>query len=707
MNASNTFFSFIFLCLSVLGQTPEFNDLLKKAEAGDPEAQSTLGFAYYKGDGVTQSFADAFKWISAAAKQGHADAQLRLGYLYSQGKGVQRHYPTAYAMYALSEASGGVDGAQYLAAISEQMSEAEIEQGKEIFEDLKLRIQPKEPEKPVEPEKPEEPKATDPPAQPEMSQPQKNLEALKEKAASGDREAQFILGRKYFFGSKAEGIPRDIEETLKWYVKSAEQGFAPAQFNLGVVYQLGQGVKKNPEEALKWYIEAAEQGFAAAQFNLGGMYIANDGIPTDHEEAIKWFKAAAEQGEEMAQYYLGVIYKKGEGVRPDFEVALKWFQKAATQGNINAQYELGVLYHQGLGTDQDFREAAKWYLMAATKNYIPAQMALGVMFENGLGVKVDYREAIKWYRMAALQGNPVAQYNLGVLYNIGAGVPSDFVISYAWFNLSAASGFPQGVAARKNLAEKMTPDLIAKSQALSRELASKIEQGQAKAKEPPPTKKPQPNTIEVRGTGTGFFITDDGYFLTNSHVVASGSRIQVVTNTGKTHTAKRVKIDPKNDLAVFKVEGDFKALPLASSRGIRLGEDVFTVGFPQVSIQGFSPKLTKGTISGLAGVRDDPGSFQISVPIQPGNSGGALADSRGNVIGIIVSQLNEIKVLKSTGSLPQNVNYAIKSSFANAFLDSLPLVVDKLKEPQPSDQARDFAEVVQEVQDATVMLLVF
>jgi S1-C subfamily serine protease len=77
-----------------------------------------------------------------------------------------------------------------------------------------------------------------------------------------------------------------------------------------------------------------------------------------------------------------------------------------------------------------------------------------------------------------------------------------------------------------------------------------------------------------------------------------------------------------NDLALLKVSGRFPALPLQSSRGVELGETVFTVGFPNITLQGMEPKLTEAKISSLSGVQDDPRYFQISVAVQPGNSGG-------------------------------------------------------------------------------------
>ncbi|HZM01882.1 MAG TPA: serine protease, partial [Candidatus Saccharimonadales bacterium] len=79
----------------------------------------------------------------------------------------------------------------------------------------------------------------------------------------------------------------------------------------------------------------------------------------------------------------------------------------------------------------------------------------------------------------------------------------------------------------------------------------------------------------------------------------------------------------------------YVTLLIAASRSAHLGGTVATIGFPDPSLQGFSPKLAKGEIASLSGAGDDPRYFQISVPVQPGNSGGALVDERGNVIGIV------------------------------------------------------------------------
>ena len=118
-----------------------------------------------------------------------------------------------------------------------------------------------------------------------------------------------------------------------------------------------------------------------------------------------------------------------------------------------------------------------------------------------------------------------------------------------------------------------------------------------------------------------------------------------------------------NDIAVLKVSGSgFHSSPITQSGSVKLGDSVFTIGFPNPGLQGVQPKLTDGKVNSLTGMRDDPRCFQISIAVQPGNSGGALVSSAGNVIGIVTARLSDEVALLTSGALPQNVNYAIKSS---------------------------------------------
>ncbi len=156
---------------------------------------------------------------------------------------------------------------------------------------------------------------------------------------------------------------------------------------------------------------------------------------------------------------------------------------------------------------------------------------------------------------------------------------------------------------------------------------------------------------------------------------------------------------------MLKVKGEFSALPLIESRKVKLGDKVFTMGFPRPEVQGERIKLTSGLINCLAGLMDNAQNFQHSAPIQPGNSGGALVDHNGNVVGVIVSRL------KARGDdLPQNVNYAVKSSTAMNFLRTLPGVFKKLKEQRQRKRSQTIAEANSEAYEnakkATVMIII-
>jgi S1-C subfamily serine protease len=141
------------------------------------------------------------------------------------------------------------------------------------------------------------------------------------------------------------------------------------------------------------------------------------------------------------------------------------------------------------------------------------------------------------------------------------------------------------------------------------------------------------------------------------------------------------------------------------SMGVKSGDEVFTMGFPNVGLQGFEPKYTKGNISSVTGVQDDTRYFQISVPVQTGNSGGPLVDKNGNVVGVVVARLSDIGTLIETGGLPQNVNYAIKSSFILALLETMPQVYNGLK--AGSEEKAGQGDLVEGVQKSVGLILCY
>jgi S1-C subfamily serine protease len=280
-----------------------------------------------------------------------------------------------------------------------------------------------------------------------------------------------------------------------------------------------------------------------------------------------------------------------------------------------------------------------------------------------------------------------------MFYFLGVGVSQDYLQAHKWLNLSSAQGFKSAKTAREMVEQKMSPEQIAEAQQLAREFKPRKESDSDNSTSENPF-----------ASGTGFFITDDGYLISNFHVVRNSTKVRLVTSAGLID-AKVVSVDAANDLALLKAAGRFAPLSIAASRTVNLGGTVATIGFPNIGMQGFAPKLAKGEIASLSGAQDDPRYFQISVPVQPGNSGGALVDERGNVIGIVSAKLNASAALAASGALPENVNYAVKSSFLLGFLESVPAVSAKLQAPVTAD--RKFEDVVKSAQDAAVLVLVY
>jgi TPR repeat protein len=384
-------------------------------------------------------------------------------------------------------------------------------------------------------------------------------------------------------------------------------------------------------------------------------------------------------------------------VAQDYAEAVKWYRKAAEQGDDFGQNSLGSMYEDGEGVAQDYAEAVKWYRKAAEQGNAKAQIELGIMYAAGHGVAQNRAEAVKWWRKSANQGNASAQFNLGVSYGRGEGVPQNDLEAYIWSSLAAAQGVKAAAQNRDICASRMSREEIVEGQ---RRASGFVPRKEKTGLSPNNSASPDNPTV----SGTGFFITDDGYLISNYHVVKDATKVRLLTSAGLID-AKVVQVDAANDLALLKADGRFACLPIAASRTGLLGGTVATVGFPDIGLQGFAPKLAKGEIASLSGAGDDPRYFQISVPVQPGNSGGALVDERGNVIGIVSAKLDAGAALAASGALPENVNYAVKSSLLLSFLESVPAVSAKLKAPNTKDEK--FEDVVKSAQDAAVLVLVY
>src|SRR5271157_183077 len=165
--------------------------------------------------------------------------------------------------------------------------------------------------------------------------------------------------------------------------------------------------------------------------------------------------------------------------------------------------------------------------------------------------------------------------------------------------------------------------------------------------------------------GSCFAVRPDGIILTSNHITEGASTINVRFRDGYAGPAAVIVSSHANDLAIVKVPAATPVfLSLAPPRTTRIGQRVFTIGFPATPILGSEAKFSEGTISGFSGNGGEGNLLQISVPIQPGNSGGPLVTESGEVVGIIASTASPLAFAQITGALPQNVNWAVSADFA-------------------------------------------
>jgi TPR repeat protein len=182
-----------------------------------------------------------------------------------------------------------------------------------------------------------------------------DMDVVRSKAETGDASAEYELGR-----SMLSPRPTDYElaAAMPWFRRSAEQGYAPAEYMYGGVFSEGRW--RDPKQLVYWWTKAAEQGNVHAQLWLGAFYEGGrNGLKRDYVAAFKWLSIAAKQGQPDAQATLGQMYENGEGVPQDYGLAAYWYRKAADHtidlggAGVGAN-SLVQLYEDGHATPQDY-----------------------------------------------------------------------------------------------------------------------------------------------------------------------------------------------------------------------------------------------------------------------------------------------------------------------------------------------------------------
>ncbi len=209
--------------------------------------------------------------------------------------------------------------------------------------------------------------------------------------------------------------------------------------------------------------------------------------------------------------------------------------------------------------------------------------------------------------------------------------------------------------------------------------------------------------LSIMNVGTAFSVAP-GFIVTNKHVVGEEKNVVFLTSDETSYAGRWIADDPDNDLSLFYAETAktaIKPLPLANQQG-HLGESVFTIGFPHPNVLGLSPKLTTGIINATSGFEDNPNTYQVSVQLQSGNSGGPLINTRGEVLGVTSMKLNAERLYKLTGDIPQNINYAIKAEPLKRLLDK---VHARWKVKTQSAKNRPLTDMAAELKNNIVLVL--
>jgi TPR repeat protein len=538
-------------------------------------------------------------------------------------------------------------------------------------------------------------------------------ELLENAAAARHPEGMAVLGYRLLNGV---GMPPKPNKGIEYLTQAAEAGNHDAACELFWPLMLGRFTKKNEPKAYELVRKAQESHHPRAFGLVARCHMFGMGTTKDEHKAVDALRRGATYEDPECLEWLGNIFLKGDAGQQrslaeaiyhlqratkagaidayqklhdayresgDNPSAISTLKQGAEAGDIDCRLLLGMAYGLGnLGETADPAKALPHYLIAAEAGNSFGKYLAGELLLRGEQVEKDIPRAVKFLKSASAGNIYGAQFIMAHLYDKGLGVPQDAGQAYFWANLAASLNTDDKDYAklRDQLAERLNATELTKVQGQCRTWLSR------KSSE---ASKEDTASDSKGGSGSGIIFTTDGLVLTNHHVTAAGSSYTVITSDGQEIPATLVAQDADLDVAVLRLRTRFTSKqfknppPLISSAKSRSGEKVFTVGHPLAGLLSSEAKYNEGTISALSGMKDDVHLMQISVPIQPGNSGGPLANTKGEVVGLIVSTINGSALLRQNDIMAQNINFAIKADPIQEFLRANSIAIPTY--PAPSD----------------------
>ena len=628
-----------------------------------------LGYMYRHGLGVEQDYLKAKELFEKAIALGDEESVVDLGLMYEFGIGIEKDIDKAVEYYQEALKKNSVIAGYRIDVINDQLPtdslnrnyQEAIEHMSGINRPLDLKKAMELFEKGIERNHAESIFGyTNMLQVSSKTKRYSEIVELTEKAANlGLVKAQAELADIYNYGT---GVTKDVKKSAFWQQKAADRGNVVSMQQLGDKYYFGRGVAKDFKQAINWYEKARALGDDESIQQLAEMYEAGEGVDEDINKAILLYEEAAALGNKDAYADLADIYMKGErGVDKDEVKSFKWAKEGADKGFPNSQNKLAIHYYRGIHVAVDMDEAFKWYQKAADQNFAKAYYNLGNFYESGKAVKKDRKEAFKWFLKSAEEDlNPEAQHKVGTYYDFGYYVQEDNDKAVEWYEKAANQELKKAQIALGSF-YYFGDDDYDKNYKKSADWYSKA----ALNDEDDKVKK----TYKFKPTsyGSGFFVTRN-HIITNNHVTDDCDEIEVKNKNYKS-VVELVDSDKNTDLSLLitgNPQDNF--LSLRNGKAVRTGEQAIALGYPLASSLGSDLKVTIGNVAALTGYENNIAELQLTAPVQPGNSGGPLIDENGNVIGVIVSRLENVGGLKK-GRIAQNVNFAIKSNMAKIFMD--------------------------------------
>lgn len=327
----------LIICLnlsSILGIAQTFDELLIKAENGDPVSQNSLARCYFNGEGTERDYHKAFEWHTRAAQNGIANSQYLLGVMYMTGAGCEKdevkahfwfmegaakndcncllmlgqvyykekRYSESYKCYIKSAELGNIESRYKLAQF--------YFEGIACQKDTMLALE--------------------------------NLyvAAMKPNQCQGDALYDFAVAHE-----NGHGVDIDLAYAKRCFEWSAKAGCIKAFAALGDLYLWGKGVKKDIDQAITFYTKATEQGYTQANHYIGNCYM----IKGMQNEALEIWNNAIGHLDHRSQYNIAEYYLD----KDDYNNAFKFYKRSADLGNSEAQYSVALFYLDGIGVNKD------------------------------------------------------------------------------------------------------------------------------------------------------------------------------------------------------------------------------------------------------------------------------------------------------------------------------------------------------------------